>query len=50
MHDFDLHARIAHGTYKKSYEELEKTDPIGFEEYNAMVADALAAADRAGPR
>lgn len=47
LHDYDLVARRAHGVYKKSYEELEQTDPIGFEEYNSMVAQALDAADAA---
>jgi hypothetical protein len=32
--------------YKKTYAELEKTDPIGFEEFNEIVAAALEAADQ----
>jgi hypothetical protein len=32
---------------RKTYEELEATDPIGFEEFNAIIAHALAAADAA---
>ena len=33
--------------FKKTYEEFEKTDPVGFEEFNELVAGALAAADLA---
>ena len=33
--------------YKKTYEELEKTDPIGFEEFNAIVANVIDAAEKA---
>lgn len=33
--------------YKKSYEELEATDPIGFEEFNDLIAAALEAGDAA---
>jgi len=42
-------ASVDHGWagphYKKTYKELEETDPIGFEEFNEIIADALAAAD-----
>ena len=43
MHDHDLDARKAHGPYKSSYEELEATDSIGFEEYNELIMRALEA-------
>ena len=33
--------------YTKTYEELEQTDPIGFEEFNQIVAEALSEADKA---
>ena len=33
--------------YKKTYEELEATDPIGFEEFNDLIATALEAGDAA---
>jgi len=31
--------------YTKSYEELEATDPIGFYEFNSLIAAALEAGD-----
>lgn len=31
--------------YATSYEDLERTDPIGFEEFNEIIADSLDAAD-----
>ena len=33
-------------SYKKTYAELEQTDPIGFEEFNEIFAAALEAADQ----
>ena len=47
FHDHDLHARRLHGEYKKSYEELEAMDPMGFGEFNDLVGRALDAADAA---
>ena len=47
FHDHDLDVRRIAGSYKQSYEELEQSDPIGFGEFNDIVADALAAADAA---
>ncbi len=36
---------VSHGWagpfYNKSYEELEETDPIGFDEFNAIACDVI---------
>jgi hypothetical protein len=32
------------GSYKKTYAELEKTDPIGFEEFNTAVSQSFCGA------
>jgi hypothetical protein len=46
IHKAAVHYRWAGRSYKKTYVELEKTDPIGFEEFNQIVAVALEAADQ----
>jgi hypothetical protein len=46
IHKAAVHYRWAGRSYKKTYAELEQTDPIGFEEFNEIVAAALEAADQ----
>jgi hypothetical protein len=45
IHRAGVHHQWAGPSYKKTYAELEQTDPIGFEEFNEIVAAALEAAD-----
>jgi hypothetical protein len=47
IHRAGVHHQWAGPSYKKTYVELEKTDPIGFEEFNEIVAAVLEAADQA---
>jgi hypothetical protein len=46
IHQACVHHRWAGPYYQKTYAELEKTDPIGFEEFNKIIAEALKAADQ----
>jgi uncharacterized protein (DUF488 family) len=46
LHKAAVHYGWLSPYYTKSYQELEKTDPIGFDEFNAIVADILKAAQR----
>jgi hypothetical protein len=46
LHKAAVHYRWAGLSYNKTYAELEQTDPIGFEEFNEIVAAALDAADQ----
>jgi hypothetical protein len=48
IHDHGVrHAWRGIPNYAQTYEELEQVDPIGFGEFNEIVAEALAAADAA---
>lgn len=47
IHKASVHHGWVGPHYKKTYKELEESDPVGFEEFNNIVADALAAADAA---
>jgi hypothetical protein len=46
IHKAAVHYRWAGRFYEKTYVELEKTDLIGFEDFNEIVAAALEAADQ----
>jgi len=48
IHKAAVHYHWVGRFYEKTYLELEKTAPIGFEEFNEIVAAALEAADQVG--
>jgi len=47
LHDYGTRHRWVSRHYAKTYEELEATGPIGFGEFNDLIAEALDAADAA---
>jgi hypothetical protein len=46
LHKAAVHNKWAGEHYNKTYAELETTDPIGFEEFNDLVAAMLEAAEK----